>query len=37
MFALLRPIGLSFIGWQGGDEALLELCVRIARFVGLAG
>jgi amidase len=23
------PIGLSFIGWQGGDEALLDLAVRI--------
>jgi amidase len=23
------PIGLSFIGWQGGDEALLDLAVRL--------
>ena len=23
------PIGLSFIGWKGGDEALLDLAVRI--------
>ncbi len=23
------PIGLSFIGWTGGDEALLDLAVRI--------
>jgi amidase len=23
------PIGLSFIGWKGGDEVLLELAVRI--------
>jgi len=23
------PIGLSFIGWQSGDEALLDLAVRI--------
>lgn len=24
------PVGLSFIGWRGGDEALLELAVRLA-------
>jgi amidase len=23
------PVGLSFIGWPGGDEALLELAVRL--------
>lgn len=23
------PIGLSFIGWKGGDEALLDLAVRL--------
>jgi len=23
------PIGLSFVGWQGGDEALLDLAVRL--------
>ncbi|MGH6833234.1 MAG: amidase family protein [Methyloceanibacter sp.] len=23
------PLGLSFIGWQGGDEALLDLAVRL--------
>ena len=23
------PIGLSFIGWQGGDEELLDLAVRL--------
>jgi amidase len=23
------PIGLSFIGWRGGDEALLDLAVRV--------
>jgi amidase len=28
------PVGLSFIGWAGGDEALLDLAVRLARFVG---
>ena len=26
------PVGLSFIGWQGGDEALLDLAVRLAPF-----
>jgi amidase len=24
------PVGLSFIGWKGGDEALLEIAVRLA-------
>jgi amidase len=28
------PIGLSFIAWQGGDEALLDLAVQLARHVG---
>lgn len=28
------PVGLSFIGWFGGDEALLDLAVRIARHAG---
>jgi amidase len=27
--AAVCPIGLSFIGWKGGDEALLDLAVRI--------
>jgi amidase len=31
------PVGLSFIGWAGGDETLLELAVRLARHCGLAG
>lgn len=26
------PVGLSFIGWRGGDEALLALAGRLARF-----
>jgi amidase len=30
------PIGLSFIGWQGSDEILLDLAVTLARFVGTA-
>jgi amidase len=29
------PVGLSFIGWAGGDEALLDLAVRLARYCGL--
>ena len=28
------PVGLSFIGWAGGDEALLDLAVALARYVG---
>ncbi|MFD2180550.1 amidase [Rhodoplanes azumiensis] len=28
------PVGLSFIGWAGGDEALLDLAVRLAPNVG---
>jgi amidase len=30
------PIGLSFIGWRGGDEALLDLAVALARCCGVA-
>jgi amidase len=30
------PIGLSFIGWAGGDEALLDLAVALARHGGIA-
>jgi amidase len=30
------PVGLSFIGWLGGDEALLDLAVRLARHCGMA-
>jgi amidase len=29
------PAGLSFIGWAGGDEALLELAVALAKYCGL--
>ncbi len=32
-----RPVGLSFIGWAGGDEALLDLAVKLSRYCGLAG
>jgi amidase len=28
------PVGLSFIGWTGGDEELLSLAVRLARYCG---
>jgi len=30
------PIGLSFIGWPGGDEALLELACELGRHCGAA-
>jgi hypothetical protein len=30
------PVGLSFIAWHGGDEALLDLAVKLARHVGAA-
>lgn len=28
------PIGLSFLGWRNGDEALLQIVKRLSRFVG---
>ena len=31
------PVGLSFIGWAGGDEALLDLAVAVSRHCGLQG
>jgi amidase len=30
------PIGISFIGWAGGDEALLDLAVSLSRYTGAA-
>jgi amidase len=30
------PVGLSFIGWRGGDEALLSLATTMAPLVGAA-
>ena len=30
------PVGLSFIGWPGGDEALLSLATTMAPLVGAA-
>jgi amidase len=30
------PVGLSFIGWAGGDEALLDLACALSRHCGLA-
>jgi amidase len=29
------PVGLSFIGWAGGDEALLDLAVAVAKVCGI--
>ena len=31
-----RPAGLSFIGWAGGDEALLDLAVKLSRNCGIS-
>jgi amidase len=31
------PVGLSFIGWAGGDKILLDLAVRLSRRCGLVG
>lgn len=31
------PIGLSFVGWHGGDEALLDLAYALSRHLGMAG
>lgn len=30
------PVGLSFIGWAGGDEVLLDLACKLARHCGMA-
>jgi amidase len=30
------PVGLSFIGWAGGDEALLDLACELAPHCGMA-
>ena len=30
------PAGLSLIAWAGGDEALLDLAVVLARVCGIA-
>jgi amidase len=30
------PLGLSFIGWAGGDEALLDLACALSRHCGMA-
>jgi amidase len=30
------PAGLSFIGWAGGDEALLDLACAVAKHCGIA-
>ena len=31
------PAGLSFIGWQGGDEALLDLALVLSPYCGVEG
>ena len=31
------PVGLSFIGWHGADEALLDVAVALSRYCGIAG
>jgi amidase len=31
------PIGLSFVGWAGSDEMLLDLACALSRFCGLEG
>jgi amidase len=28
------PAGLSFIGWAGGDETLIDLAVALAPYCG---
>ena len=30
------PVGLSFIGWAGGDEVLLDLACELSRHCGMA-
>lgn len=30
------PVGLSFIAWAGGDEALLDLACELSRHLGIA-
>lgn len=30
------PAGLSFIGWEGGDEVLLDLAFKLSRHCGIA-
>ena len=30
------PVGLSFVGWSGGDEALLDLALTLSRLIGIA-
>jgi len=31
------PVGLSFIGWAGGDEVLLDLACKLAHLCGIDG
>jgi amidase len=30
------PVGMSFVGWAGGDEVLLTLAVSLSRYCGYA-
>jgi amidase len=30
------PVGLSFIGWAGSDEVLLDLACTLAKYMGSA-
>jgi amidase len=29
------PVGLSLIGWTGGDETLLDLAVALSKYCGI--
>jgi amidase len=29
------PVGLSFIGWAGGDDALLDLALAVSKYCGI--
>jgi amidase len=29
------PVGVSLIGWHGGDETLLDMAVDLARHCGI--
>jgi amidase len=31
------PVGLSFVGWPGADEVLLDLAVTVSRHCGRQG
>jgi amidase len=29
------PVGLSFIGWEGSDEVLLDLAFEVSKYCGI--